>query len=187
MITFDLNDFLDILSTYNSKIWPLQIVTVVMGLIAVILAFRKTKYSDKIILVILSLFWLWNGVVFCFLFWTSIYKLAYIFSVLFLLQGIIFILAIVRNDLVFHFHQGWQSVLGIVFIAYSILGYQVFGYFLGHIYPQFFPFGLVPCPTAIFTFGMFLLTSQKIPVLYLIIQQQVVLVTVKGPVFGLAV
>jgi hypothetical protein len=50
-----------------------------------------------------------------------------------------------------------------------MVGYQVFGYFLGHVYPKFFPFGLVPCPTTIFTFGIFLMAVKKFPKYYIIV------------------
>ena len=55
------------------------------------------------------------------------------------------------------------------FVVYAMVGYQVFGYVLDHVYPRFFPFGLVPCPTTIFTFGLFLMTEKKLPQYYLII------------------
>ncbi len=169
MLSFNLDEFLNLLETYNLKIWPLQIIAFIIGLIAVILAFKKTQYSSKIILACLSLFWLWNGVVFSFLFWTTIYKLAYIFATICFLQGILFILALFRSDFEIHFRPDRSSILGIIFIAYSMIGYQVFGYFLGHVYPQFFPFGMVPCPTAIFTFGLFMMTEGRFPKFYLII------------------
>lgn len=169
MEIFNLDEFLDVLGTYNLKIWPLQIIAFILGLIAVISAFSRNKLSGKVILTILSLFWLWNGAVFCFLFWTTVYRLAYIFAAVCFIQGLFFIVALFRSDIEVYFRPDWKSILGIIFIAYSMVGYQVFGYFLGHVYPQFFPFGLVPCPTAIFTFGLFLMTVRKIPVFYLII------------------
>jgi hypothetical protein len=45
----------------------------------------------------------------------------------------------------------------------------VFGYYLGHIYPKFFAVGLVPCPTTIFTIGVFLMMNTKIPIKYVAI------------------
>ena len=169
MLLFNLDEFLNVLEIYNLKFWPLQIIAFAIGLIAVFFAFRRSKSSSIVILAILSLFWLWNGAVFCYLFWTSIYKLAYVFAVLCFTQGILFALALYKSDIEIHFHPGWKSILGITFIVYAMVGYQVFGYFLGHVYPQFFPFGLVPCPTAIFTFGLLLMTVRKIPLLYLIL------------------
>ncbi len=169
MLPFNRDEFLNLLETYNLKIWPLQIIALIIGLIAVIFAFRKTQFSSKVILACLSLFWLWNGVVFCLLFWATIYKLAYIFATLCFLQGILFILALFRADFDIHYRPDLRSILGIIFIAYAMVGYQVFGYVLGHVYPQFFPFGMVPCPTVIFTFGLFLMTERKFPKFYLII------------------
>ena len=169
MLSFNIDEFLNLLETYNLKIWPLQIIAFIIGFIAVIFAFKKTQFSSKVILACLSLFWIWNGVVFCLLFWATIYKLAYIFAIFCFLQGILFILALFRSDFEIHFRPGLRSIIGIVFIVYAIIGYQVFGYFIGHDYPQFFPFGLVPCPTTIFTFGLFLMTERKFSRFYLII------------------
>jgi hypothetical protein len=50
-----------------------------------------------------------------------------------------------------------------------MIGYQIFGYHLGHIYPKFFPVGLVPCPTTIFIFGLFVIINAKIPIKYVAI------------------
>ena len=58
--------------------------------------------------------------------------------------------------------------MGIVFVIYATIGYQIFGYYLGHIYPKFFPVGLVPCPTTILTFGIFLIIK-NIPIKYYVI------------------
>lgn len=169
MYLFNLEEFLNVLGSYNLKIWPLQIIAFLFGLVAVVFAFRETKSSSKVILAILSLLWLWNGAVFCLLFWTSIYKLAYIFAALLVIQGVLLIVAFFRSDIVINFRPGWMSAIGIILIIYSMAGYQVFGYFLGHIYPNFFPFGLVPCPTTIFTIGLLMMTYGKIPRYYLII------------------
>jgi hypothetical protein len=50
-----------------------------------------------------------------------------------------------------------------------MIGYQVFGYYLDHIYPKFFAVGLVPCPTTILTFGIFVIINAKIPIKYIAI------------------
>jgi hypothetical protein len=69
----------------------------------------------------------------------------------------------------FRFKVDLYSIVGIVFVAYAMIGYPVFGYYLGHLYPQSPPFGLTPCPTAAFTFGLLLLTDKKVPWLILVI------------------
>ena len=48
-------------------------------------------------------------------------------------------------------------------IAYSMVVYPVLGMLLGHTYPRAPMFGIAPCPTTIFTFGLLLWTVPKIP------------------------
>jgi len=50
-----------------------------------------------------------------------------------------------------------------------MIGYPLLGYFLGHIYPASPCFGVAPCPTTIFTFGLLLLTVKRVPKYLLII------------------
>jgi hypothetical protein len=50
-----------------------------------------------------------------------------------------------------------------------MFGYFLFGILIDHIYPNTPPFGLTPCPLIIFTFGILMLSSQKIPKILLVI------------------
>jgi hypothetical protein len=47
--------------------------------------------------------------------------------------------------------------------------YPVIGTLLGHAYPQSPVFGVAPCPTTIFTFGLLLWTTAKVPKYVLVI------------------
>ncbi len=51
---------------------------------------------------------------------------------------------------------------------YALIIYPMLSYFNGHIFPASPTFGL-PCPTTIFTFGILLWTSQRVPIFLLII------------------
>jgi hypothetical protein len=44
-----------------------------------------------------------------------------------------------------------------------MLVYPLLGTLLGHGYPRSPSFGVAPCPTTIFSFGLLLLTSAKVP------------------------
>lgn len=169
MLSFNLDEFLMVLERYNLYIWPLQIFTYFLGILALFFTIKRTKYSDKIILAILSFYWFWNGIVFCLMFWAQTYKFAYLFGVVCIMQGFLFLIAVFKSVISMHFQLSSYSIIGLVFVVYAMVGYQLFGYFLGHIYPKFFPFGLVPCPTAIFTFGLFLITDKRLPKYYLFI------------------
>lgn len=46
--------FFDLVRSYNAAIWPVHVLTVVLGIAAVILALKKTRESDKIIAGILA-------------------------------------------------------------------------------------------------------------------------------------
>jgi hypothetical protein len=58
MFSFTLNDLLLIFERLNLAVWPLQIIAYILGLLVVFLAIKQMKYSMKIVLAILSIFWL---------------------------------------------------------------------------------------------------------------------------------
>lgn len=161
MLTLD--SFLDLLQSYNTAIWPLQIATNILGLIAVILVFVSFTGRRLVILSIVSLLWLWTGSVFCLGYWTAISKPAYLFGVLFIVQGMLFLPMLSQSKVSFRFVPSFYSLLGIVLIAYALVGYPLVGMSLGHIFPRSLPFGVVPCPTTIFTIGLLLLTDKPFP------------------------
>jgi hypothetical protein len=169
MFSFSIEGFLPILEKYNLAIWPLQIVAYILGACALFFAFKATRYSSKIILAIFSFFWLFTGIVFCLLYWAPFHRSGYIFGICCVLQGLLFLYGLIRSDLSIKPRDKTCTLVGTIFILYAAIGYQIFGYFLGHIYPKFFPVGLVPCPTTIFTFGIFLIIYKRIPIIYLII------------------
>jgi hypothetical protein len=169
MLSFSLEDFLIVLENYNTSIWPLQILAYLFGISILFYATKRSISSTKIILAILSLFWLWNGIVFCPIFWAPAYKSAYLFGAFCTVQGLLFVRGIYKSDVSILIRADLYSIVGILFVVYSMIGYQLIGYPLGHVYPKFFPFGLVPCPTTIFTFGLLLMTVDKCPKYYLIV------------------
>jgi hypothetical protein len=61
-IPFTFEQFFDIFGTYNTAIWPAQVVAYILGLITLGLALRENKLSSRIISGILALFWIWMGV-----------------------------------------------------------------------------------------------------------------------------
>lgn len=163
---FTIEQFLEVFRQYNLAVWPMQVVLFVMGVFAVIFGTRKAPVSDKLVSYILAFFWLWMGIMYHFTFFSSINKAAFLFSALFVLQGILFFLA--KNRLVFRFNRDVYGITGAVLMFFAMAIYPVWGYFNGHIFPASPTFGL-PCPTTIFTFGILLWTDKKCPVHLLII------------------
>ncbi|MBD3318922.1 hypothetical protein GF342_03350 [Candidatus Woesearchaeota archaeon] len=111
---------------------------------------------------ILAFLWLWSGIVYHVLFFTSINDAAYFFGVLFIIQGLLFVLAMVKNSLSFAFRKDAYGVLALLFVLYALLVYPFLNYVFGHWWPVNPTFGL-PCPLTIFTFALLLLTDKPIP------------------------
>lgn len=168
-ISLTLDQMLSVFEAYNTATLPLQVIACVVIIIAVILTIRPLRSSGKIIPAILSVIWLWTGIVFCIIYWAKIFTPSYAYAALFIIQGIIFLICIFRPKLSFRFKPDIYSLLGILFIIYAMVGYPVIGYFLGHVYPGSVSLILAPCPTVVLTFGFLLLTDKKFPRYILII------------------
>ena len=162
-ITFTLEQMLNTFANYNDAIFPLQIFVYVLGVVALIFVFKQKEYSTRIIFGILSFLWLWTGIVFFMQYFGPIYKSAYGFGGLFIIQGIIYLVSYFKSQVSFSYNKNVFSKVGIIFIVYAMVGYPLFGYFINHTYPQTPPFGFTPCPLVVFTFGLLLLTNTKVP------------------------
>jgi len=168
-LPFTIEQFLGIFEKYNLAVWPMQIVLILIAVLTLILSLKKISYSDKTIILILSFFWLWIGIVYHLAYFTAINKAAYLFGVLFIIQGLIFLFAGgIKSKLSFKFQSSSYGVIGSLFILYALIIYPILGYFFGHVYPKNPTFGL-PCPTTIFTFGLLLWTVKIVPKYVLVI------------------
>ena len=169
-IPFSIEQFLTIFKTYNLSIWPMQWIAYLLGTVAVLFTIVKVNRSSQIISGILSLLWIWNGAAYHIGFFSKINKSAYLFGSLFIIQGLLFFwFGVIKKGLNFRTKMEPASVIGWIFIAYSMGVYPVLNYLFGHVYPQMPMFGLAPCPTVIFTYGLLLMRSNNYPKHLLII------------------
>jgi len=167
---FSAEQFLEVFATYNAAIWPAQIVAYALGIFAVLLVLAKRRLSGRFIACILALFWLWSGIAYHVLFFSSINKPSYVFGLLFIAQGGLFLyFGVIRKALMFRLAPDARGIAGAILIVYSMLVYPLLGYALGHSYPSSPVFGVAPCPTVIFTFGMLLWLDRKMPFSLLLI------------------
>lgn len=90
--------------------------------------------------------------------------MAYLFGALFLFQGgLLAYAAVQREQLRFGFQPGLAAWVGAAFLVYAAILYPLIGMATGQAYPEMPMFGGTPCPVTIFTFGMLLLTTQRLP------------------------
>jgi hypothetical protein len=167
--SLDLDQTMSVFGAYNSAIWPMQVFAYLAGLVALYSATKQTRFSNNIASGILSFFWMWTGAVFCFFFWATKYPAAYAFGVLAIAQSLVFLLNAIKPSLSFKSERTTSTLIGWLFIAYAMVGYSLAGYFLGHVYPRSLPFGLIPCPTTVFTLGLLMLTDKQVPRYVLVI------------------
>ncbi len=112
---------------------------------------------------VLSFFWVWMGVVYHILYFSSINRAAYFFGAVFIVQGLVFLyFGVLKEKIKFNFNLDLSGIIGLGLIVYALAAYPIIGYFAGHIYPRSPTFG-VPCPTTIFTFGLLLHSTTRVP------------------------
>ncbi len=164
-LPFTQQQFLAVFESYNLAIWPAQIIFQVAGCYTVYLLFKPGSRRDKIITAVLLSMWLWNGAAYHLLFFSAINKLAYAFAALFLIQaGLFFLTGLLKGDLSFSGPKiGVPTVLGLAAVVYAIVVYPILGTLAGHGFPRSPMFGVAPCPTTIFTFGLLMLANPGVP------------------------
>ena len=165
--------FFDLIRSYNTAIWPMHVLTLVLGVAAAILALKKTRESDRIISSILAFLWLWSGVVFLMVFlgsWIPTFfgfalpGFGYLSGVLFITQSAIFgYFGVIRRSLSFRLTADIPGLIGTVMVVYAMAIYPIVGYATSHPYPGYPVFGTAACPVAIFTVGIFFWTNRRMP------------------------
>ncbi len=169
-IPFTVEQFFDVFKAYNEAIWPVQIAAYVLGVIALALAIRQHRWSGQVISGILAVFWVWMGMFYHMVYFSPINPVARIFGVFYILEGLLFLLVgTIHGRLSFRFTCKPIPVFGACLIVYALAVYSILGTAFGHSYPSAPVFGVAPCPTTIFTFGILLWATTTVPVYLLII------------------
>jgi hypothetical protein len=158
---FTSEQFFEVFKNYNQAVFPMQISLYFLGFVMIYFTIKPNPKSDKVISLLLALFWFWMGIVYHIIFFSEINKLAYLFASLFIIQSILFLVfGVFQDKLTFHFKKDIYRITGMILMIFAIVIYPILGYSFGHIYPFSPTFGL-PCPTTIFTFGVLLLNQKK--------------------------
>jgi hypothetical protein len=156
-LPFDAHQFLAVFAAYNEAIWPAQLIAYGLGFAALGALLTSHPVRERVILAVLSLLWVWNGLVYQLVFFSPINPMAKVFATLFVVQAMLFgACAIMVSDLKFKVQSNWRSFVGLTFIVYAMLIYEMFGDIAGHGRLKGPLFGVAPCPTVIFTIGLLL-------------------------------
>lgn len=160
---FTAEQFFEIFEKYNQFVFPIQALLILAASYTVLLINRQSGASGQIVSGVLAFLWLWAGIFYHLTFFTRINPAAYIFGVLFILQGALFFYqGVVKKRLHFRLENNFYGILGIIFITYALVVYPIISSALGRGFPFSPTFG-VPCPTVIYTFGLLMWTDKKLP------------------------
>jgi hypothetical protein len=160
---FTVEQFFGVFEDYNLAVWPAQIIGYLLGVAALLFAFRGRGNRSRVVSGVLALYWIWTGVFYHIIYFSGINTAAYIFGALFILQGLIFVLAgTLFNRIRFSFEKNSIPVTGLIFILFAMVLYPLIGRMAGHSYPRVPVFGVAPCPVTIFTFGLLLWADRPV-------------------------
>lgn len=163
-LKFSFDEFMAMLADYNDAIWPLQIIVYLVTIAILVMMFMKIRHTGKIIAAWLGILWFWVGIVFNLIYFSRVTQGGFVFGVIFIIQGLIFLYSsVARNDLAFRLNSGWKALAALIIMLYALIGYPALEYTWERGYPEILPFGLAPCPLAVFTLGTLLLSVRKLP------------------------
>jgi hypothetical protein len=164
MLSFTPEVFFALFGEYNLAIWPAQFVAYALGLLTFALIFKPPAWSGRLIAALLAAAWLWIGIVYHYQFFTQINFVAPAFAALFVLQGLLFAwTGVVRGRLAVRFRRDMFGWTGLAFLIFALAAYPLLGWLAGHVWPRMPVFGVTPCPTTIFTWGLLLLVEGRTP------------------------
>lgn len=147
----------------NTAIWPMLLVCYASVVAMTGLALRNGLRASQLICLLAAVVFAWVGIIYFGMF-DSRMHLAWVWAAIFSLEAILFLVAgIVRHDLVFTPRLNPSGVLGAVIISVGLVGFPLVEVLSGYPLHSLTVFGLAPCPTVIFFFGLLLWARPPVP------------------------
>ena len=155
MLPFTIEEFFAVFGRYNQAVWPAQIALLVLGLAGIALTVRRRQGDLRWVCVILAILWLWTAFAYHIAFFRPVNPAAWLFGAAFAIQGLLLARYAWRADGAGAGGERsrWSTTVGVLLVAYALVGYPLVGWVVGHHYPASPTFG-VPCPTTIYTLGI---------------------------------
>jgi hypothetical protein len=152
-----LNQFLAVFGRADTAAWPMQIVWYAAAVAMVGLAlWLARRWSSPLICALAASYFAWIGIGY-FAWLSPGIGLSGAWAVVFTLQALLLVVAgVARRDLVIRPRRDLASGLGAVFLAYALIGYPLIGVLGGHALRMVPLFGVSPCATVTFFFGLLL-------------------------------
>lgn len=193
-LPFTVDQFFGVLRSYNTAVWPAQVILTLLGVLAIGFIVARRSWSSAAVSAVLALLWLWLGVAYHLAFFTAVNPLAYGFAALSIAGGLLFAWqGVVHRRVEFALSKSPRAAVGIVLLGFALVAYPIWATCAGHPYPELPTFGL-PCPTTIFTIGLLALASGAglrsilvVPILWSLVGSQAAFLLDVRPDLGLLV
>jgi hypothetical protein len=162
-LPFTVDQFLGVFEAMNRAIWPAQLGAYALGAATLALALRGGRSAGRAVPGLLAGAWAFVGVVYHLVYFAPVNPAAWLFGAAFLFQVVLFVGAAARGRLELGWAPSPRAVLGLALVAYAAVVYPLLGAAWGRAWPRAPMFGVAPCPTVIFTFGILLLARGPVP------------------------
>jgi hypothetical protein len=164
MFPFSVDELYAMYAAYNQALGVWQVVAYLPAIAAVIFAVMGKKSAGLWISLFLGLLWIWVGLVYHLMYFSKINTLAYYYAAAFVVQGALVLWAgLKEKSLEYHFQPTVCGITAAAFLLYALVGYPLLSLWLGRGYPAVPAFWLAPAPITIFTFGMLLWATKRVP------------------------
>lgn len=160
---FTQQQFFEVFRNYNTSIYPSQIILLLFGIYAIFNFHKRDKFVLKYSGAILTLIWLWIGMIYHILYFSKINKAAYLFGAIFIVQAIFFFVEFrIKKRILIEPVNMYNNITGYFFMIFGAIIYPTIGLINGKGIEYTISFGL-PCPSVIYTFGLLILLGKSSP------------------------
>jgi hypothetical protein len=156
LLLFSPRTYYRLFELYNLAVWPLQLVTLALGLAILVLILRAPAWSGRVVAGILAACWLLVAWAYLLERYDSINFVARYFAIGFVLQvGLLAWTGVIRDRLRFGL-RGIAAKAGLGITLYALAIHPLIPLLTGRPWTQAEVFGIAPDPTAIATLGVLL-------------------------------
>jgi len=160
-LPFTPDQFFDVFAQYNRSFGSVALLWWIGSATALMTALWRPREWTGPLIALLAALWFWNAGVYHALLFTAINPAAWVFAMLFAIEGVLLSWAGARGGIGWLCPRAPLSTAGAVLAIYA-LAYPLANLALGHPYPHTPTFG-VPCPTTILTIGVLLMLRDHPP------------------------
>src|SRR5688572_8455711 len=106
-LPFSVDQFLQVFEEYNLAVFPMQVTLYLAAILSVVAILKRMRSASKVAAGVLGFFWLWMGVVYHIIYFSTINKAALVFGAVYIIQGVLFLwYGVVHDKLTFRFQSG---------------------------------------------------------------------------------